>query len=181
MHHRLRICRLTALQNNYFCVFSNCKNRMTELCVCVCVFLLLWHMHIYMAHTCSHIIKCLLRRWRRRTRERKTTKRVHISGEFFHSEGGKEQQPKFRRRSFFFFKQWGLIHISVYSAVTGMGWESGVKTQLKDKTFSPFYFFFSAHLRAIVCVFLALVNWKTIMLCFPTWWSWPQVGEERVW
>lgn len=61
--------------------------------------------------------------------------------------------PKFSSRSF--LKQWGLIHISVYSAVTGMGWESGVKTRLKDKTFSPplLFFFASVHLKAIVCIF----------------------------
>lgn len=44
--------------------------------------------------------------------------------------------------------------------------------------FSPF--FASAHLCGIVCVFLVLVNWKTIMLCFLTYWHWHQIREDWI-
>lgn len=47
-----------------------------------------------------------------------------------------------------------------------MGWESGGKTWLKDKTFSLLFFFASAHLKAIVCIFLVLVNPKDNYVVF---------------
>lgn len=61
MHHRLRIRRLTALQNNYFGVFSNCKTRMAELCACLRVFLLLlpWHVHGGETRACARSVKCI--------------------------------------------------------------------------------------------------------------------------
>lgn len=83
--------------------------------------------------------------------------------------------PTFSGRSF--VQQWGLIHISVYSAVTGVGLES------EGKTFLLLFILFcvTAHLKAIVCIFLVLVNWKTVMLClFWTQRQRLQMGEEWV-
>lgn len=92
MHHRLRICRLTVQQNNYFCVFSNCKNRMAELYVCVCAFFLPWHMHRYTTHTlvqttwdvCSPRLQWGIK-------ERKKIKHTNITSTFFHTEGDQEE------------------------------------------------------------------------------------------
>lgn len=131
MHRRFRICRLSVLQNNYFCVFSNCKNRMAEL-----LFFLFFFYTCTHTYTCSHNVRYAVQ----------LQKYKNIGKILLHE----AKATKYSSRS---LKQWGLIHISVYSTVIGMLWESTEKT-LCWRTNAFFLFFLCLLISMPLCVFL---------------------------
>lgn len=153
MHHRLRICRLTALQNNYFCVFSNCKNRMAELYVCVCIFLcvfffLLWHMHRYTTLTLVQTTRdvCSPRlQWGIKEREENKTHKHNITGTFFHMRVGGGVGGQCLKLAADLFKTMGFnSHIRLFcSHWHGVGkWSENMAEG--QNIFSPFLFFCSS-------------------------------------
>ncbi len=120
-----RMCRSSVLQNNYFCVFFNCKNCTDEL--------FFWSFFLF--------------------KHAQIETDTALPTQYFVDVKRASSKKHWLNLAGHIYGQWGLILASVYSCVIGMCGEIGrMHALLKDKRPS-FSLSVSAHLTAIVCIF----------------------------